>query len=250
MITITPEQRTAAKLAGFLYLLQMAAAIFGYYAKDSLTVRGDAVQTAKNIVASERLFRIGIASDLITVAAVIILLWALYVVLKPINKNVALLAAFLRLTENSIAAVAALNGFIALRLLSGTAYLQAFDPTQLQVLARLFVGVQGIGLSIAFVFCGLGSAVFSYLWLKSGYIPRALAAWGIFASLVLAIVTLIIMVFPALGSVLGLTYMMPMGIYEVGLGLWLVVKGIREPKGSQRPTLNVQRPTSNAEGSV
>ena len=79
---------------------------------------------------------------------------------------------------------------------------------------------------IAFVFLGLGSTVFSYLWFKSRYIPRALAAWGIFSSLVLAIVSLAIMVFPGLAAV-GLAYMMPMGIYEVGLGLWLLFKGLR-----------------------
>ena len=72
----------------------------------------------------------------------------------------------------------------------------------------------GAGFSIGFVFLGLGSAVFSYLWWKSGYIPRVIAAWGIFSSLLLALVTLIIIVFPALGTSLGLTYMVPMGLYK------------------------------------
>ena len=77
-------------------------------------------------------------------------------------------------------------------------------------------------------FLGLGSTLFSYLRFKSRYIPRALAALGIFSSLVLAIVTLTIMVFPALGAI-GLTYMAPMFFYEVGLGLWLLVKGLQAP---------------------
>ncbi len=150
--TIEPAQHTAAKVAGFLYLFTMATAIFGEsYVRGQLIVRGDAVQTARNIAASERLFRIGIAGDLITVVGVVILVWALYVVLKPIN------------------------------------------------------------------------------WFKSRYIPRALAAWGIFSSLVLAIVTLAIMVFPSLADVMTLAYMVPMFIYEVGLGLWLLVKGIQAP---------------------
>ncbi|MEW6736167.1 MAG: DUF4386 domain-containing protein [Acidobacteriota bacterium] len=227
--TIAPSQHTAAKVAGFLYLFTMATAIFGQsYVRGQLIVRGDAIQTARNIVASEELFRISIASDLITVVGVIVLVWALYITLKPINRNVALLATFLRLAENSIAAVSLFNAFVALRLLSGTNYLQAFEMTQLQVLARVFLGMHGVGLGIAFVFLGLGSTVFSYLWLKSRYIPRALAAWGIFSSLVLAIVSLAIMVFPGLAA-LGLTYMVPMFIYEVGLGIWLLVKGIQVP---------------------
>lgn len=226
-MALEPAQRTAAKAAGFLYLLQMATGVFGFWAKGQV-VTGDATQTAANLAASDRLFRIGLASDLMTAVTVIALIVALYVVLTPVNRHLALLAAFWRLAENAVGAVAVLNGFVALRLLGGAEYLRAVDPEQLQALARLFIGVQGQGLRIAFVFLGLGSAVFSYLWLRSRYIPRALAAWGIFASLVLSGVTLAIMVFPSLGA-MGLIYMAPMGIYEVGLGIWLLVKGIRTP---------------------
>jgi hypothetical protein len=227
---LEPAQHSAARVVGVLYLFTMATGIFGEsYVRGRLIVRGDALQTARNIAASERLFRLGIASDLITTAGVVILLWALYVVLKPVNRNLALLGALLRLVENAIAGATVVNAFLALRLLSGADYWRAFDTEQLQVLVRLFVGGQGAGLRIAFVFLGLGSTVFSYLWLKSRYIPRALAAWGIGSSLVLAVVTLAVMVFPDLGEVTGLAYMAPMFVYEVGLGLWLVVRGIRAP---------------------
>lgn len=227
--TIEPAQQSAAKAAGFLYLFTMATAIFGEsYVRGRLIAPGDAVQTAKNVAASEWLYRISIASDLIMIVAVVILVWALYVVLEPVNRRVALLAAFLRLVENAIAAAGIINSFIVLRVLSGTKYLEAFETAQLQMLARLFLGAQGASLGIAFVFCGVGSTVFSYLWLRSRYIPRALAALGIFSSLVLAVVGLAIMVFPGLAA-MGLTYMVPMFFYEVGLGLWLLVKGIQAP---------------------
>ncbi len=175
------------------------------------------------------MFRLGIAGDLLVYATVIGLVWGIYVILKPINREVALLGAFLRLVENAILAGATLTAFIALRLLSGVAYLEPFEPAQLQALARLFLGVYGIGLSIGFVFLGFGSAVFSYVWLQSRYIPKLLAGWGIFASLVLAIVSLATMIFPGLYAVLGMSYMLPMGIYEIGLGLWLLIKGLQAP---------------------
>ena len=146
-----PAQHTAAKVAGLLYLIQMATGVFGFYAHGRLTVAGDPVQTAKNIVASERLFRIGTVSDLMTAVVVVVLAWALYVVLRPINRNVALLAAFLRLAENSIAASAIFTDFIALRFLGDISYLQGFDAQQVQLLARVFTGGQGAGLRIAFV---------------------------------------------------------------------------------------------------
>jgi Domain of unknown function (DUF4386) len=227
---LEPAQRFAAKLAGLLYLLQMATGVFGFWAKGQVIAPGDAAQTALNLAASERLFRLGVASDLLTAVIVIALVVALYVVLQPVNRSVALLAACWRLAENAIAAAAVLNAFVALRLLSGVSYLRDLDSAQLQALARMFLGIQGQGLRIAFVFLGLGSAAFSYLWLRSRYIPRALAVWGIFASLVLASFTLAIMVFPGLGDVLSLTYMAPMGIYEVTLGTWLLAKGIRAPR--------------------
>lgn len=227
--TIEPEQHTAAKIVGFVYLFLMAIAIFGeFYARGSLIVPGNAVQTAANIAASERLFRIGALCHLICAIGDVVLLWALYVVLRPINRNVALLAAFLRLVECAVYGATIVNDFAALRVLSGAAYLQVFDTQELQVLARLFISVWGAGFGIVMVFLGLGSAVFSYLWFQSRYVPRLLAGWGIFASLALAIGTMIIMVFPGVAAI-GMTYMAPLFLYEVGLGLWLLVKGIRAP---------------------
>ncbi len=226
---ITPKQQTAAKWVGALYLIQMALAVFGEtFVRGRFIVR-DAAQTAANITGSETLFRLSIAGDLLVYASVIGLVWGIYVILKPVNQDAALLGAFLRMVENAILAVTTLTALIALRLLSGATYLEPFESAQLQALARLFLGVYGIGLSIGFVFLGFGSAIFSYVWLQSRYIPRALAGWGIFASLLLAIVSLVTMIFPRVYAVLGMSYMMPMGIYEIGLGLWLLIKGLKTP---------------------
>lgn len=224
---IEPRQHSAARIAGFWYLFAMSVGMFAdLYAHGQLVVASDAAQTAKNIAASEWLFRIGTVSHLVVFAGDVVLLVALYVVLEPINRTVALLAASWRLAGCCILAVALLSDFATLRLLSGVEYLNVFNPSQLQALARLFISVHSAGFQIGFVFLGLGSTVFSYLWLKSYYIPRVLAAWGIFSSLALAIGTLIFMVFPKLEASMMLAHMVPMFFYEVGLGLWLVFKGI------------------------
>jgi hypothetical protein len=226
---IEPVQRTAAKTVGFLYLVAMAISIFGEAVRGRFILPHDAVQTAFRIAASEVLFRLSIAGDLIIYACDIVLFWGLYVILKRVNKDVALLAAFFRLVETAILGVTTLTAFIALRLLSGADYLRVVDTAQLQALARGFLNVYGIGLSVGFVFLGLGSAVFSFLWLKSRYIPRGLAGLGIFASLLMAIMSLVTMVFPVVWDRVGMAYMMPMGLYEVGLGFWLLIKGINVP---------------------
>ena len=226
---IEPTQRTAAKVVGFLYLFQMATAIFGQsFVRGQLIVRGDATKTAQNIIESERLFRLSIVGDLVTYTGVIVLIWAFYVLVRPVNKNLALLAAFFRLAETAVLCVATVNSLIALRLLSGADYLKTFETGQLHSLAMLVLGAQGLAMNVGFILLGLGSTVFAYLLLKSRYVPKAVAAWGIFSSLVMTVGTFAIMVFPRLGA-MGLTYMMPLGIYEVGLGLWLLVKGIRSP---------------------
>lgn len=226
---IEPAQQIAAKVVGFLYLLAMAISIFGESTRGGLILPHDAVQTAANIADSQALFRFSIVGDLLVYVCDIVLFWGLYVILKRINKDVALLAAFFRLVETAIIGVTTLTAFIALRLLSGADYLQAINAPQLQALARGFLSIYGIGLSVGFVFLGIGSAVFSYLWLKSRYIPRALAALGIFSSLLLATMSLVTLVFPIVWDRVGMAYMMPMGLYEVGLGVWLLVKGLKAP---------------------
>ena len=127
MTNATPEatQARAAKLAGAMYLITMATAIFGEsFVRGSLFVSGDAAQTAQNITESERLFRISIATDLVTFTGVVVLLWALYVLLRPVDRNLALLAVFLRLVEVAIHYVAILGSVVALMLLSAFVYLR------------------------------------------------------------------------------------------------------------------------------
>lgn len=228
---LEPAQRTAAKAAGFLYLMTMVTAMFAeFYARAQAIVPGDAVQTARNIAASEWLFRLGTLSDLITFAAVLPLVVALYVVLKPVNPYLALLALAWRLVECAILALVMLNDFVALRLLGTAPYLHAFDAAQLQALARVFLGgVHADGYGIGMLFFGLGSTLFAWLWLRSRYIPRLLAGWGIFASLTVVIVTLLLMVAPGIAPALGAMYFIPIFLFEVILGFWLLVRGIREP---------------------
>lgn len=221
------SQQKAARVAGLLYLLTNATAIFAFYARSRVMVRGDAVQTARNVDTFERLFRIGIVTELLTVAGVIVLVAALYTILKPIGRTLAMAATFWRLAENFVLAATTLNAFAILVLLNGDPYLRPFDPAELQALAFAFIRLYGAGFRIGFVFLGLGSALFAYLWLQSRFIPRWLAVLGIAASLALAIAQMIIIVFPSAAPVLSMPAMAPMGVFEITLGVWLLVRGVR-----------------------
>ena len=224
---IDQSQRKAARVVGFTYLCAMAVAVFAeFYVRGHLVVANNAVDTARNIMAHERLFRVGIASNLFVSAIDLALIAALYVVLEPVGRNLALFAVFLRLVETSVGAAMTLYDFDVLRLLSGADYVRVFETDRLQTLARLSLGAHGAGNSVAFVFLGLGSAVFGYLWFRSNYIPRALAALGVFGSLLLAAGPFTFIIYPSLTAIFSPWYMAPIGVFEVTMGFWLLFKGL------------------------
>src|SRR2546430_14008823 len=95
--TVDESQRKAARVAGFTYLFTLPFVVFANFAiHDRLIVAGNAAETARNILAHERLFRVSIACDLVYCAGLVVLLTALYVILQPVNRGLAWLAAFSR----------------------------------------------------------------------------------------------------------------------------------------------------------
>lgn len=228
------SRRTAATVVGAAYLIAMATAMFAEaYVRGRLIVADNALATAQNIMAHKTLFRVGIVSELATFAVDIALITALYVILAPVHRDLALFAAFLRLTAETVAVTMTAHSFDVLRILSGAEYLRVFDADTLAALARLSIGAHGATYNVAFVFLGLGSTVFGYLWLKSRYVPSALALLGVFASLLLAAGTIAVLVVPTLQTTLYPAYMVPMFLFEVGMGAWLLLKGLRGPAAAE-----------------
>ena len=230
--TTIVAQAKAARIAGLIYLIAMATGLFAEFNfpfPSSLVVIGDAAKTASNIMAHEQLFRIGITSNIITFVLDVVLIWALYVLLRPVNRNLALLAVFFRLVETSIAGVAIINYFVALQFVSDADHLKAFDSEQLQALSVLHYTYASTWTVVAIFLC-FGSTIFSYLLFKSGYIPKALAAWGIFSSLLLMVTEFAIIIFPDLQKTLIPVCYAPIVISEVTYGFWLLFKGVNIPK--------------------
>ncbi|HMH32817.1 MAG TPA: DUF4386 domain-containing protein [Puia sp.] len=227
--TIDDSQRKAAKVVGFAYLFALVPAIFAeFYARGHLIVFDNAAQTAQNIVEHERVFRFGIASNLTVFAVDIALITALYVVLKPVNRMLALLAAGWGLIETAILVVVTLNDLDVLRILSGADYLHAFEVSQLQALARLSIGAHDATYNVGLVFAGLRSTAFCYLWFKSGFIPRVLAAWGVFASFLMGACAFCFIIFPELRKVVPVEiYGSLIFVFELTMGFWLLFKGLR-----------------------
>ncbi len=227
--TVDESQRKAAKVVGAMYLFGFVAVFDELYVRGRLIIDNNAAETARNIIAHETLFRLGIAVDLIEMASMVVLLTALYVVLKPVNQSLALLAAFWRLMEAAICVVMTLSSFDVLRVLSSADYTRVFQADQLRALTSIYLGAHGAGYNVAEIFLGLGSTVFGYLWFKSRYIPRVLAAWGVFSSLLVATCTFASVIFPNFQDVSFPVCYLPIAIFELTMGFWLLIKGLRQP---------------------
>ena len=164
-----------ARIAAILTLLIVVLAPFSMlYIPTTLIVPGDAASTANNIMASQGLFRVGMVTDSLVFLIEIALTVLLYVLVKPVNKTLSLVAAFSRLAMTVIQGINLLNHFIILLLLSGASYLTIFAPDQLQALVMLFLNAHESAVLIWGLFFGLHLLVLGYLVYKSGYLPKVL----------------------------------------------------------------------------
>jgi len=164
-----------ARVAGLAYVVVIMLGIFSVsYIDSNILVPGNDAETVDNIMNNELRFRISIASEIIMYVLVVLLAHALYVILKTVNRNLALLAMLWRIGEAIVGAgVAVLTGFIPLLLLNGKA---ALEQDQLQALVGLFLQLRSAGLDVVLIFIGMGGTVFCYLFFTSKYVPRILDA--------------------------------------------------------------------------
>ncbi len=225
---IDNSQRTAAKVAGWSGLLTFATVVFGNYVLlNPLVVSGDAAQTAQNIVAHETQLRMTVVCFLTYSLGVVVLLSALYVILKPVNPGLALAGALFRLVFALLWLLSPLNLLSALRLLSNANYLQGFELDRLHAMARLHIGASFDDYYLGLPFFGLAATVCAWLWLKSNYIPRGLAIFGVIASAWCVLCAFIFLIFPHFNKVVNdYLFDTPMALFELAVSFWLLFKGL------------------------
>jgi hypothetical protein len=223
---IDDTQHRWAVAIGAAYLIALVLGnIAEFYIPDQLIVYDNAVQTARNIMAHEHLFRLGLAANFLVFATDVVLVAGLYMVLEPVNRGLAMLAAFFRLIETTALFMVTLSDFAVLKILGGAEYLKALDTATLAILARLAIAGHGSAYTLGLLIFGFGSTIFCWLWLKSGYVPKPLAMLGVFASAWIGACVFAIMVAPEAAKVLPLpVWAAPIFIFELAMGLWLVIK--------------------------
>ncbi len=215
-----------ARMAGFLYLIYIVIHVFAdVIGRSSLIVFGDAAVTAQNMMASGWQFRIGFMSDLLAAVLFLLAAWTLYTLLKPVNKNMALLFLLLNLAGVAIQSFSDLFLIGSQLLLSGADYLNVFQVNQLQALALLFLDLHKNGFMIAQLFYGAWLFPLGYLVFKSGFLPKILGIVLMIHCATWLLTFLQYFLLPDLSAITYVSY--PLGfIAEFGLSLWLLIKGV------------------------
>jgi hypothetical protein len=229
------SQLRAAKVFGITYLLSLAliaVAFSRFYAPYLVWENGE--ETARHFIAHEHAIRLYMASAFIYGVGMIVLLTALYVILRPVNRGIALFAAFSKLTYVFFWFIFLLNLFGTLRLLGGAGSLRTFGPDGLAALAGWKFDSSWDAYYIGLAFNGLGSALFAWVLFQSRYIPRTLAVWGILGSLYEGFCGFAYLMHPGFGTILSPNwYELPPMTYEVLLSLWFLFRGLRSPETAQ-----------------
>jgi len=229
--------RFKARMAGVFQLLEaITAASPGVFVLGKLVISGNAAATAANILGHERLFWVGFASLLIGIACHIAWAFLMYELLKPVNKSVSLLAAFVILVGCAIQALTSFFYLAPLLVLTGGSSLSAFTPQQLQALALMFLKFNNYANDIYLVFFGLWCVLTGYLIFRSTFLPRILGVL-----LTISGVGWVMYLYPPLAYHLFMPYIaVASALGEIPLELWLIVKGVNVQRWKEQASVAVE----------
>jgi hypothetical protein len=227
-----------ARTAGALYLAIIVLGAFAEgFVTNKLVVPSDPAATAHNILVSSALWRLSVAGDLIVALCAVPLLWIEYLLLRPVNKHLVLLAVLFNLVSLAVEAISKLFLLAVMPTLGNADYLKAFEPQQLQILASLALKSHDIAFNIALIFFGCTCLVNGYLIFKSGYFPRLIGVLMQVAGLSYLTACFAALFAPAFADLIIPAILIPPLIGESSFCLWLLVKGVNIAKWNERVTL-------------
>jgi len=220
-----------ARIGGLAYLIIIVAGAFGeLFIRNKIMVPGDAAATAHNIATSPLLWRIGIAGDLAMHVCDLFLAIVYYLLLRRVNKNLAMLSVLFGLIQTAVLVANKLNLVMPLLFLGNEDYLKAFDPQQLQVLSYIAIKAHGYGFGIGLIFFGFECLIDGYLIFKSGFLPRFLGVLILIAGLCYLVNSFALILFPAVSDAIFQVVMAPIFLSELSMCLWLLIKGVNVTK--------------------
>ena len=222
--------------AGLLYVVLAALGVFSIlYVPGKLIVPEDAAATARNILASETLYRMGIVSGLISSAMFIYLARALYRLFRGVDRDQAVWMVVLVAISVAVGLALTVNDVAALVVLRSPDLLAAFEPPQREALALLFLRVSAEAIPLAMIFWGLWLFPFGALVMRSGFLPRILGVLLIANGVAYLVATLVRLLAPEYADLADRVLLLP-ELGEVWIMLWLVVKGV-DARALARPSV-------------
>jgi hypothetical protein len=239
MQSIDVSPRRKARIAGLFYLLTILTGLFAQgFVSGRLVIDGDAAATATNILTHRSLFESGFTVYLIEMACQVALTALFYELLKPVNRSISLLAAYISLVGCTIKTVSRLFYIAPLFVLGGSHYLTVFNREQLQALALLFLKVNDHGAGIALAFFGFSTILKGYLIVRSTFLPRILGWFGLLAGL-----GWLTFLSPTLGYDL-FPYIAAFGLLGAAAQIfWLLVFGVNEERWKEQAGAAGQSPS-------
>ncbi|HEX8838509.1 MAG TPA: DUF4386 domain-containing protein [Candidatus Acidoferrum sp.] len=233
--TIESSPQLYARIGGALYLIIIVIGLFGEaFVRDKLIVSGDATATAKNITASESLWRFHTAAELFLLICAITLLTILFVLLRPVSRGLTLLALFFNLISIGLEGATAMYLVVALFPLGNAAYLKAFSPEQLYALVSLSLKSHGYGFGVSLLFFGCFCVVIGRVIFRSGFLPRVIGLLMQIAGLCYLTDSFALILAPSFANRLFPAILVPAFVGEVSLCLWLLLKGVNVQRWKER----------------
>jgi hypothetical protein len=220
-----------ARIGGILYLIIIVAGMFGeLFVRGKLIVSGDPAATANNIMASQLLWRFGVAADLIMHLCDVPVMLIIYVLLRPVHKNLALLALLFNLIQTAVLVANKLNLIAALFQLGSPDYAKAFAPNQIHAQVYMSLKLHDIGFGIGLIFFGFVCLVEGYLIFRSGYLPKTIGVLMQIAGVCYLTNSFALLLAPTVAHMIFPAILVPSFMAELSFCLWLLVKGVNVTK--------------------
>ena len=219
---------TNARIAGFTFLFYIAAGVAIMVLSGQATGAGGTTAKLAGIAQHAPQVRLTIVLGLLSMMSALVLGATLYGLTRGQDPELALLALSCRVGEGVLGAIPALATVALLSLSTAGAGAPVMEPAAANALDDFLFRVQGWNTIIAATFFAVGSALFSYLFLRGRIIPVQLAWLGVVAS-VLLVVGLPLQLAGFLSGPITSLMWVPMALFEVPLALWLLIRGVATP---------------------
>jgi len=235
-----PSPQLYVRLGGVMYLFIIIGGIFSeLFVRGKLVVSGDAVATSNNIIHSFSLWRVGIGADLLMHVLDIPVMLIIYLLLRRVNKNLALLVLLFNIVQTAVLAADILNLVAAMLPLENAAYLKAVDPNVWMAQAYLSIKLHNYGFGIGLIFFGFVCILEGYLIFKSRFFPKWIGILMQIAGACYLINSLSLLLAPGIADIIFPAILVPCFIAELSFSLWMTIKGINVQQWNKLILVNV-----------